>query len=123
MNSGLGVANVRGKLDGFDLLRFVASPEPAGPGNFHFACNDTAAFRAALVVHGFRLRDRAGGAWDARERVARASLHIKHFVGWPEERMQAHIDPYGIGGAWILIMHLLDYNGYRDAERILRLLA
>ena len=122
MSTELGAANIGHKLDSYDLLRFVAAEEPADPGNFHFVCTDVDALRAALVVHGFRLRDRAAGAWDARERTARASLHLKHFAGWPDERIQAHIDPYGIGGVWTTLMHLYDYNGYRDVERISRML-
>ncbi|MEM8882901.1 MAG: hypothetical protein AAGD14_02390 [Planctomycetota bacterium] len=91
-------------------------------GNFHFRCLDVAAFRARLAALGFRARDRPDGAWDAREPVARFSLHVKHFAGWPDDRLQAHIDPWGVGGPWTALMHLLDYHGYRDEERIARAL-
>jgi hypothetical protein len=113
---------VRVKFERFGLEGFLGTPEPAERGNHHFRCPDVAGFRAALAELGFRMRERTGGAWDAREPVARLSLHCKHFAGWPEDLVQAHVDPHGVGGALTSLLHLLDYSGYRDEERISRLL-
>jgi len=118
---GAALNNVQLKIARLDLEKFVGDEEPADVGNFHFRCPDVAGLRARLSELGFRARQK-GDAWDAREPVQRLSLHFKHFAGWPFDRMQAHIDPWGVGGPLTKLMHLLDYNGYRDTERISRLL-
>jgi len=113
---------VRVKLERLRLDPFVGNEEPAEAGNLHFRCPDVLGLRARLDDLGFLLRVRGGGAWDAREPVKRLSLHIKHFAGWPADRIQAHVDPWGVGGPLVALLHLLNYNGYRDTERISRLL-
>ena len=113
---------VRVKLERLRLDPFVGNEEPAEAGNLHFRCPDVLGLRARLDDLGFLLRVRGGGAWDAREPVKRLSLHIKHFAGWPADLMQAHLDPWGVGGPLIALLHLLDLGSYRDSERISRLL-
>jgi len=109
---------VRAKLARLGLDRFVGACQPADVGNLEFRCRDVDGFRRRLRALGFVLRDRPDGSWDAREPARRYSLHCKHFPGWPDDKLQAHIDPWGVGGPWTILMHLLDYNGYRDVERI-----
>ena len=119
---GAALNPVRIKLARLGIEEFVGEEEPADVGSFHFRCPDVDAFRLRLRNLEFRMRDR-GEAWDAREPVKRWSLHFKHFEGWPADRIQAHIDPWGVGGPVVLLMHLLDYHGYKDVERIRRMIS
>ena len=116
----LGIANCRAKLAAYDLLSFVGREEGSRVGAYHFHLTDVDAFRARLVACGFS--DPNGDVWESRDRVPVASLHIKHFVDWPAQKVQAHIDPHGVGGPIRWLRHLLDYNGYMDVRRIERLL-
>jgi hypothetical protein len=118
----IGVENCRAKLKTHGLLAFVGREEASPLGTYHFHCTDPDAFRARLKVLDFTPPGRPEGRWESRERVPVASLHIKHFDGWPADKLQAHIDPHGIGGLIRWLRHVCDYNGYRDVRRIRRLL-
>ena len=123
------------KLKELDLWRFVAAEEGTDLGKMHVRCHDIAGLRAALRTGNFRCRKDQTGEWDGSERVATASLHIKHFVGkgWAEDKVQVHIDH---AGAWLhpawwlffpvpvvqLIRHGSKYDSYKDVPGALDLL-
>ncbi len=113
----LTVLNLHRKLVSLDLWRFVGAESSTNLGNLEFLVTDPAALRQTLRQRSDFTRPREGPGWHSRERVRAAALHFKHFVGWPADKIQAHIDPAGFG--W---RHLLDYQGYRDVERIEALL-
>jgi hypothetical protein len=100
-----------------------------------FTCRDLPAFHACLRALPMMCVDPLrAGAWQARERRAVASLHIKHFSGWPPHSLQAHIDAFGasLDPCWWLLpvvplfqllRHASSYSSYLDAPRIQRLLS
>ena len=47
---------------------------------------------------------------------------IPRFLGWPADRLQAHIDPWGMTGLYPRLMHALDSKGYKKVEKIERAL-
>jgi hypothetical protein len=114
----LGVANVRRKLTASGLDGFVGERLDSDVGNFHFVCTDVDALIAHVREMGWELEGDRAARWHLREPVARLSLHIKHFDGWPPDRLQAHIDPYGVVGPLTWILHALTPRGYRNVERI-----
>ena len=71
--------------------------------------------------------------WTSAARSVGA-LHFKHFPGWPENKVQAHIDPYGArlhSDLWFLVpvvplgqllAHLADPTGYTEVFRVRALL-
>jgi len=119
----LGVANVYRKMSALGLWEFVRREHDSDLGNLHFRCVSVPGLIARLAELGFTRARPGSGFWQSRERVTRLSLHIKHFEGWPDDKLQAHIDPSGIGGPWAWLRHAVDAKGYRDVERIARMLA
>ena len=116
----LGVANVRRKLSALGLDGFVGEPLDSEVGNFHFVCLDVDGLLGRLADLGWKFEGEREGRWHLREPVARLSLHIKHFDGWPASRLQAHIDPFGVVGPVTWILHALTARGYKRVERIAR---
>jgi hypothetical protein len=117
------------KLASLDLWRFVAQEWRTEVGVLQFTCADVAELRARVGALGFRCAGPSSGRWEASERRFRFALHLKHFDGWPEDKVQAHVDPFG---AWLprawwlfppvplvqLLLHRLTYDGYRDVGRL-----
>ena len=99
------VLNLYGKLVLHGLWRFVAREDDSGPGAFHFEATDVVALRAHLKMDAaFTAPSGRGDGWQSRERSAKGTLHFKHFDGWPEGRVQAHVDAVGLGlscGLWL----------------------
>ena len=116
----LGVANVRHKLTALGLDQFVGPAEASHIGNYHFRCTNLEGLMERLGHLGWKVPTNRDGYWQVREPVARLSLHIKHFDGWPADRLQAHIDPWGVVGIYARMRHALDSRGYIKVERIAR---
>lgn len=128
------IKNVYAKMAALGLFRYVGQESESAIGCLQFRCPDLDGFRGALVQRGFSRPQPQGGFWDCRERRARCSLHIKHFAGWPEDRVQAHIDVFGVWpkqARWWLfpplpaglpLLHLLTPRSYLDQDRIARIL-
>ena len=102
----------------------VRAVEPDHAGNFHFLCASIEAFQHELSESGFTGPEYEGDFWQARQPIERLSMHIKHFPGWPREKLQAHIDPVGYVDEtwwqkmWTGTRHMIGYRGYRDVEKI-----
>jgi len=116
----LGVATVRCKLSALGFDGFVGEQLDSKVGNFHFLCIDVDGLLAHVAALGWRFEGEREGRWHLREPVARLSLHIKHFDGWPADQLQAHIDPFGVVGPVTWILHALTARGYKRVERIAR---
>jgi hypothetical protein len=131
----LTVLNLYVKLRGLDLWRHVGSEQDSQAGCLHFMCPDVGALKAALRARGdFTNPGASVTEWESRERRAEGALHFKHFTGWPEGQVQAHIDPYGLllqSELWWLvpvvplgqmIRHGADPTGYAEVHKIRALL-
>jgi hypothetical protein len=118
----LGVVNVYRRMRGLGLWQFVGREDDSTLGNVHFRCTSVPALLAATRALGFTAPRSQSGFWQVRQRVAHLALHLKHFDGWPDDKLQAHIDPIGVGGPLVWIRHVLDWGGYRDVERIARMI-
>ena len=118
----LGIANVRGKLAALGLDRFVGPAEASHVGNYHFRCTNLEGLVEQLTHMDWTVPAGRDGYWQVREPVARLSLHIKHFDGWPADRLQAHIDPWGMHGLYARLRHALNSKGYQKVEQIARML-
>ena len=116
----LGVANVRRKLAALGLEPFVGERVESDVGNLHFVCTDVDGLIDRLRNMGWKFEGERSGRWHMREPVARLSLHIKHFAGWPPRQLQAHVDLFGVVGPLTWILHALTARRYRDVERIRR---
>jgi len=131
----LTVLNLYVKLKGMQLWQFVAKESDSQPGCLHFLGSAVHELKAAL-----RERDEftdpqdAMDSWDSREKRADGALHFKHFSGWPEAKVQAHIDPHGLllhSPLWWLmpviplgqmLAHAADPTGYTEVYTIRDLL-
>jgi hypothetical protein len=120
------------KLHGARLWPFVGRRHATSPGSFEFAAADASGLRHELRSRrDFRVRGTTA-VWDALEKRATGALHLKHFRGWPAERVQAHVDAAGL---WLRhptlwwaglpitgLRHLAAYRSYRDVHRLRRIL-
>ncbi|PWB58134.1 MAG: hypothetical protein C3F18_03015 [Nitrosomonadales bacterium] len=126
--SRLTVLNMYVKLKGTNLWRFVASESGTGPGTLDFVCTDITGLKNDLRNRDdFTSPEESPAEWSSREMSSRGSLHFKHFKGWPETKVQAHIDQYGLllrSKWWWLLpivpliqmaIHGLTYESYKDA--------
>ena len=129
----LTVLLARSRLSEHGLWRFVVADAETTVGRFQFACEDVAGLKAALIRAGFTRPADGDGRWESREVRVRAALHLKHFDGWPPDRIQAHIDPWGLavpaafwltvlGPPVVALLHALSPDGYRNVDRIRRIL-
>lgn len=91
----LTVLNLHAKLTALDLWQFVARESDSSCGCLHFETDDLDALRQRLRRDRrfTRPANNPRGYWQARELRASGALHLKHFAGWPPNRIQAHIDP------------------------------
>lgn len=131
----LTVVNLHVKLRALGLWRFVARESASGPGCLHFETDDLDGLKAALRAEPWMSNpaDTRDGYWQSRELRASCALHLKHFDGWPTDRIQAHIDHSGLWLRWWwwllpavplmqLVRHALGYHSYRDVAGVRRLL-
>lgn len=131
----LTVLNLYVKLRGLGLWSHVRSEAGSQAGCLHFLCADLGGLKAALRARGdFTNPGASLDEWESRERRAEGALHFKHFSGWPEAQVQAHIDPYGLllqSELWWLvpvvplgqmIRHGADPTGYAEVHKIRALL-
>lgn len=131
----LTVLNLYVKLKGLSLWQFVGKESESQPGCLHFLASALPELKATL-----RERDEftdpqdSPDSWDSREKRGDGALHFKHFTGWPEEKVQAHIDPHGLllhNPLWWLmpviplgqlLAHAADPTGYTEVYTIRELL-
>lgn len=131
----LTVLNLYVKLKGLTLWQFVTRERGALPGGLHFHCAAVSDLKAALQASDdFTDPQDSMDAWDSREKRAVGALHFKHFTGWPESQVQAHIDPRGLllhsPLWWIMpviplgqmLAHAADPTGYTQVYKIRDLL-
>lgn len=130
---------LRARLRTLGLWRFVAAEVDSEVGALDVRCRDLGEFARRLQALGFT-RPRSGpnrrglaARWDSAERVAVAAVHVKHFDGWDPDRVQFHVDPVGLHVPWrwwlvppvpllVAVWHASDPRGYRDIDRVERLL-
>jgi hypothetical protein len=122
------------KLEHLGLWSFVGEPvQSTGGGRLEFRCPDVPGLKQALRMReDFTHPESSPKDWSCRELRKRGSLHFKHFSGWTDEIVQAHIDKEGLylkGWRNIFlpiqaVLHLLDAraNGYTDVFGIRDLL-
>ena len=131
----LTVLNLYVKLKGLSLWHVVGREAGSQPGCLHFLCPDVEALKETLRERAeFTNPQDEKTSWDSRERRADGALHFKHFEGWPEAQVQAHIDPRGLllhSELWWLVpvvplaqmlAHAADPTGYREVYRVRSLL-
>ena len=127
----LTVLNLYVKLRGIGLWQFISREQGTLPGGLHFLCSAIDDLKAALRAStDFTSPHDSRDDWESRERRAVGALHFKHFTGWPESQVQAHIDPRGLLLHsllwWIMpviplgqmIAHAADPTGYTEVYRI-----
>jgi hypothetical protein len=114
------------KLEHLGLWGFVGEPvQSTGGGRLEFRCPDVPGLKQAIRMReDFTLPEDSPKDWSCRELRKRGSLHFKHFSGWTDEVVQAHIDKEGLflmGWRNLFlpiqaVLHLLDAraNGYTD---------
>ncbi|WP_157758232.1 hypothetical protein [Cystobacter fuscus] len=114
------------KLEHLGLWDFVGEPvQSTGGGRLEFRCPDVPGLKQALRLReDFTSPENSPKDWSCRELRKRGSLHFKHFSGWTDEVVQAHIDKEGLylmGWRNLFlpiqaVLHLLDAraNGYTD---------
>jgi hypothetical protein len=123
------------KLSGLGLWSLVGREVDSSVGALQFACSDVQALKRALREHkDFTRPEDSALEWSCRERRAIGSLHFKHFKGWPDDKVQAHIDPQGLLLSsdlfWLLpvlplgqmLLHALNYWEYKNVGRVRALL-
>lgn len=131
----LTVVTLYVKLKGLSLWQFVGKEAGSQRGCLHFLSPSVDALKAALREReDFTAPQDSPQSWDSRERRAVGALHFKHFEGWPEAQVQAHIDPRGLllhSDLWWIVpvvplaqmlAHAADPTGYREVYRIRSLL-
>src|SRR5262249_21265294 len=124
------------KMSGLGLWRHVASILSVEPGILNFLCGSVADLKAALRARDdFSRPEESDDDWTSRERRARGQLHFKHFRGWTREKVQAHVDPYGLlprSDAWWLLpvvplvqmmIHGITRRRYTDPFAVRRVLS
>ncbi len=124
----LTVLNLYVKLRGLNLWNHVGREIDKKAGALQFSASDVHALKNVLNNRDdFTSPEDSPDKWSSREKRASGSLHFKHFRGWPEEKVQAHIDQAGLllrSPAWWLTLvvplvqmgrHLVEYLfGYDD---------
>ena len=129
----LTLLNLYVKLMSLSLWRFVAREVDSELGSLQFLCADLPGLLAALRRLRFTRPDPEADYWDAREKRLSGALHLKHFHGWPEAKLQAHIDRTGFTLRWwwwllppvallVMLFHAAEPRSYQDVVRIRRML-
>jgi hypothetical protein len=131
----LTVLNLYVKLSGLKLWEFVDTQSNTKVGAIDFLCSRIDAFKETLSNRpDFTSPEKSADEWSSREMRASGQLHFKHFKGWPETQVEAHIDKVGLllrSKWWWLFppipliqmaRHGLDYSGYQDVYGIRKLL-
>jgi hypothetical protein len=131
----LTVLNLYVKLKGLDLWRYVGKETDSQPGCLHVLLTAAEELKALLRERDdFTNPQDSPDSWDSREKRADGALHFKHFAGWPEAKVQAHIDPHGLllhSPLWWLmpviplgqmLAHAADPTGYTEVYAIRDLL-
>jgi hypothetical protein len=114
----LTVLNLYVKLQDLNLWQFVNRIERStGVGDLEFLANNIVNLMNELKQRkGFTFKGSAKG-WECRENRGEASIHFKHFEGWEDNKVQAHIDQAG----WVFgsySKHLLDYFVEKKFEEL-----
>jgi len=96
------------------------------PGRLNFFVRDVRALKQDLRSR-WNFRDPEASdteKWDSAEKRVTGALHFKHFAGWPQDKVEAHIDQAGVwlgsklffwaGLPVTLIRHGLTLDSYQD---------
>ncbi len=121
------------RLRATGLWRFVGREDGSTQGCLHFRATDVDALREALAREARFTTPGHGARWQSRERRFTATVHLKHFRGWPLDRIQAHLDLAGLPQRWwwwlvppapaaLWLRHALHYSSYRDTRGLCRAL-
>lgn len=127
----LAAVLVFARLDALGLGVRVHRAHRAYAGGLEFEVDDLGALREGIARQSGRLtlpvRPVLGRAlWHAREQTEGVALHLKHFRGWPDARVQAHLDAVGLPGptatlrrrALARIGHAWAWRSYRQPWRL-----
>ncbi|MDH3592464.1 MAG: hypothetical protein OER88_11325, partial [Planctomycetota bacterium] len=82
------IHNCAAKLREHDLWRFVRAEADSDVGTMHFLATDVDALKRSLGPR-FTRPAASDEEWESSERCFSASLHLKHFRGWPRDKVQA----------------------------------
>ena len=130
----LTVLNLYVKLRGIqgkNFWNFVGKEIDSKTGALQFNASDVHGLKTALKDRDdFTSPEDSPEEWSSREKRADGSLHFKHFWGWPEKKVQAHIDQAGLllrSAAWWLtivvplvqmgrhgVEYLFDHDDFTD---------
>jgi hypothetical protein len=103
------------KLSGLKFWPHIMELADVAPGRLHFHCCNTDALKAELTRRTDFVSPAASKEdWSSAEMRAVGSLHFKHFPGWPENKVQAHIDHFW---GWTTVPHWFTYSSYKDPFR------
>ena len=127
------VLNTFAKLSALGLWQFVGRNSGTTDGSLNFCCPDLEGLQAALARLGFTRPKGKRGFWESRERRAFCPVHVKHFVGWPVNRVQVHIDVFSatLKARWwavpplpagLVVLHGLTQRSYLEQDLIARIL-
>ncbi len=122
------VLNLYVKLRGMRLWQFVnvnSTTPLTKDGCLEFTTNNVRLLKSELTNRwNFRTPEDSMKEWDSPEKRATGALHFKHFTGWSDSKVQAHIDQAGLwlGNKafwWAGIpvtgpRHLAAYDSYKD---------
>lgn len=92
----LSVLNLYVKLKAVGLWHFVARNAGSDSQSLTFRATDVHELKRALRARRDFTDADPGQPWQSREYQTKGQLHFKSFAGWPEDRVQAHIDGRGL---------------------------
>jgi hypothetical protein len=93
----MSVLNLYVKLKALGLWHFVERDAGSDSESLTFTCTDIHEFKRALRARGdFTSPEATSDSWESREYRTVGQIHFKHFEGWPENRVQSHIDGRGL---------------------------
>ena len=129
----LTVLNLYVKLSGMNLWRYVFRRDTTSHGCLEFFTNNVRLLKQDLTNRwNFRSPEDSMDEWDSAEKRVTGALHLKHFKGWLENKVQAHIDQAGnwlgdqafwwAGQPVTGLRHLASYDSYRDVFGIRNIL-
>ena len=119
------VLNLFVKLRGMHLWQFVTLRSTTSISCLEVTASKIKTLKQELTNRwNFRTPEDSMKEWDSPEKRATGSLHFKHFNGWPNNKVQAHIDQAGLWLGhrelwWAGIpvtgpRHLANYDSYQD---------
>jgi hypothetical protein len=113
----LTILNLYVKMSKMGFWSYILEFMDISPGCLHFRCNDVIRLKQELTRRDdFRSPESSMETWDSAEKRGMGSLHFKHFRGWDQAKVQAHIDRI-----WVWqnpLQHWITYDSYKHPFEI-----